>query len=164
MMYTISNNFDKWVEEYQKQLLKTNIYSIFLMIFIGICICLSSKSELGNDFIFGISGVIIIMLFFIWTYIRASRIFNRTINEIEIDELGLVITTYRFKIFGIFAICEKHIKYDSKGLKFLLSEFPLKQNSKSPVIECYILVIKEVEYYLIHKEFEDSLISALSGK
>ncbi|WP_281323291.1 hypothetical protein [Flavobacterium aestivum] len=166
MMYTIKNNFDKWVENYQKQLFKTNVYSILLMLFVGLAIFFGSEGGLNNDKIFGLSGVVIIMLFFLYTYIRAGSIFNRTIKEIEINELDVVLKTYEFKLFGLIKFSKKNVMTEYKGLRFLLNEFPLKENKKAPTptIECYIFVVKEVEYYLMHKEFEDSLISDLSTK
>ncbi|KAF2338821.1 hypothetical protein [Flavobacterium ginsenosidimutans] len=161
MVYRINNNFDKWIEKTQLYFFIRTICSVPIAIFTAYAIFLGSNSNSYSDAKFGIAGVIVILLFFFFAYFRAGSIFNRTIKEIEINEFGLVITTYKFKIFGIFAILGKYIKYDYKELKFFLNEFPLKQTSKNATIECYILVIKEVEYYLIYKEFGDSLISDL---
>jgi hypothetical protein len=158
MIYSVKNNFDKWVENYQKQLFKTNVYSILLMLFVGLAIFFGTEGGLNNDKIFGLSGVVIIMLFFLYTYIRAGSIFNRTIKEIEINELDVVLKTYGFKLFGLIMFSEKNVTTEYKGLRFSLNEFPLKENKKALTMECYLLFIKEVEYYLLHNDFENSLI------
>jgi hypothetical protein len=164
MIYKINNNFGKWIEKSHLYFFISTICSVLIAIFAGYGIFLGSHSIWDSEAKLGVGGLIVIVLLFFYAYLRAGFIFNRTIRTIEINELGIAITTYKIKFFGIFTFREKLIKNDSKELKFFLNEFPLKQTNKNPAIECYILEIKGVEYYLIHKEFEDSLILTLSGK
>lgn len=160
MKYIANNKLDVWIVNCQKRESKNSFLTILLTLFLWLAI----MAKPNGDKTFGLSGLILISLFFIYTFIRAGLIFNRTIKEIEINELKIVFKTYRFRIFWLIPFCEKNIKTEYKGLKLSLNEFPLKENKKALPIECYLLVIKEVEYYLLYIDFDDSLIQSLSSK
>jgi hypothetical protein len=160
MKYTANNKLDLWFENCQRRESKNSFLTILLILFLCLIILAGSK----GDKVFGLLGWLLISLFFIYTFIRAGLIFNRTIKEIEINESEVTLKTYRFRIFGVIPFYERNIATEYKDLRFSLNEFPLKENKKALTIECYLLVIKEVEYYLLCKDFEDSLIQSLSDK
>ncbi|MCV9928323.1 hypothetical protein OIU83_11690 [Flavobacterium sp. LS1R49] len=160
MKYIANKNLDLWFINCQRRESKNSIFTILLILFIGFAILADQR----GDKIFGLSGWTLISLFFFYIFIRASFIFNRTIKEIEINELGVVFKTYGFKLFGLIPLTGKRVATGYRDLKFSLKEFPLKENKKALIIECYLIVIKDVEYYLLHKDFEDSLIQTLADK
>lgn len=161
MIYKAKATLDSWVLNYRKRLLRVNVYGIFLMLFIAFGISAGSKNGLDDDARFGLSGVVVLTLFFMYAYIRSSLIFNRTVKQIEKKDSGVSIETYDFRIFGLIRLKAKAVKIDFKRLKIKQNEFPMKESKKAGPIGCYVLRSGEVDYYLLHKEFDDALLNDL---
>ncbi|AWK06337.1 hypothetical protein HYN56_19745 [Flavobacterium crocinum] len=129
------------------------------MLFIGFGISRGDKDGLSNNAILGLLGVVVITILFMSSYIRFASIFNRTIKEIERNDSEILIKTYDFRIFRLFLLKGKNLRIDRKKLQIALNEFPMRENKKPGIVECYILRSGETEFYLLYKEFDDAVVN-----
>jgi hypothetical protein len=164
MIFNAEKTLYKFVRDFERKILWSSIIGVLLMVLIGFGIYTESEGGFSKDKLFFLAGVVLIIIFFLFTYTRSAFIFSRTIREITINDSNVCIKTYTFKIFWLFAAKgkTKEMPFD----KFVLraGQFPLQLDKKSGAIDCYFLETGEEEYYFLNKDFKESVLISLSDR
>ena len=162
MVYKAEKTLDKFVQDFEGKILWSSVIGVLLMFLIGFGIYTGSEGGFSSDTLFFLAGVALIIVFFLFTYIRSAFIFSRTIREIAINESSVFIKTYTFKIFWLFAAQGKTKEMSFQDFVLKAGQFPLQLDKKSGVIDCYFFETGQDEYYFLNKEFNESVLISLS--
>lgn len=163
MTYYSNEELINWFKRLEKRNFKNTILSIILACFVGLGMFFDSGQQINDKFIFGLSGIIAIISFFIFGYFRTAFIEKKTIREIEITDSNIVFKTFSHKTSIICTIDEKKKVIKPIGFNFFQYEYPLDDTKYRLERKCIKIVVNDAEFYLLYKYFEDDLDAVIKN-
>ena len=163
MTYYSNEELINWYKRLEKRNFKNTTLSIILACFVGLGMFFDSRQQISNKFIFGLSGIIVIISFFIFVYFRTALIAKKTIKEIEITESNIVFKTFSHNITAICTIDEKKKVIKPIDFVFFQDEYPLNDNKYKIERKCFKIVVNDAEFYLLYKYFKDDLETVIKN-
>lgn len=163
MTYYSNEELINWFKRLEKRNFKNTMLSIITGCFVGFGMFFDCGQQISNHFIFGLSGIIAIISFLIFTYFRTALIAKKTIKEIEITDSNIVFRTFSHNTTIIYTIYEKEKEIKPINFNFFQYEYPLDDTKYKLKRKCFKIVVNDAEFYLLYKYFEDDLEAVIKN-
>ncbi|MGV7106870.1 hypothetical protein [Flavobacterium sp. U410] len=118
--------FQEKIDNHQK---KSIVPHIFIFLFFGMLIfsmILDSSNKKNETIAFGILGIVLIAIFFIYTQINYCKLMNSAIKEMSIIDDRILIKTFSIKLFSLYTFKEIEVILNFKVTKIVKVDFPMK--------------------------------------
>ncbi|PIF33098.1 hypothetical protein CLU81_3672 [Flavobacterium sp. 9] len=164
MKYYSNNELVTWFKRSERQNLKITILLIIFACLAGAGFFFDAQKEIDNKFIFGVGGLVLIIVFFLYAYLNSGSLTNKTIREISFTDSEITFCTFSYKLFALYTIEEKEIIVDSLAFKFIKSEYPVNNKKIKLQKECFIITNNGIEFFLLFKYFNDDLLNQIKNE
>jgi len=163
MIYYANEELINWFKKLEKRNFKNTTLSIIFACFVGLGMFFECSQQMNSKFVFGLSGIIVIITFFIYIYFRTARIINNTIREIEVTDSNIIFKTFTHNTRIIYTIDEKKKIIKPIGFNFFQYEYPLDDTKYKLERKCLKIVVDDIGFYLLYKYFNDDIETVIKN-
>ncbi|KAF2082770.1 hypothetical protein [Flavobacterium sharifuzzamanii] len=158
MVYCSNNELITWFKKYERQSLIITVLLIIFACLAGTGFFFDTRKEIDNKFIFGVIGLGLIIIFFLYAYFNSGSLTNKTIREIEFTDSEVTFSTFSYRLFVLYKIEKKKIVIDLALFKFVQSEYPISNKKVNIKKECFRITHNEDDFFLLFKYYDDNLL------